>query len=355
MCLYPVYGINPKYRPNKKNGGRPPKCTDQRLLYVPFKCGKCIECRKQKQREWRVRLSEELRENFGYFVTTTFSDDGVKYLESKTGMKWENNVNEIMTYAVRLFLERVRAATGKSMRHWFITELGEDKARGHLHGITFGQTSAALLKKHWTFGGVYIGTFTNEKSINYMTKYMLKVDLKHKDYTGIVLASKGIGSGYLKRGAGKWQKENYKQITVPTYTFRNGTKMAMPKYYKDKLFTEEERQTMWLNNLERGYEYIGGERVDANDQESIENLRKFYRERGRTIYFDDPIAWDFQKERRKAERQRRAVIIRRRVSKLKELVGNDTKRWAEEDKKLYKKMIQTWRRNETKFIEEIKK
>lgn len=128
----------------------------------------------------------------------------------------------------------------------------------------------------------------------------------------------------------------------------------MPKYYKDKLFTEEERQTMWLNNLERGYEYIGGERVNANDQDSIENLRKFYRERGKTIFFDDPVAWDWQKERRKAERQRKAVIIRRRVSKFKEFVGNDTKRWAEEEKKLYKKMMQTWRRNEAKLIEEMR-
>ena len=32
--------------------------------------------------------------------------------------------NEIATKAIRLCLERVRKLTGKSVKHWFITELG---------------------------------------------------------------------------------------------------------------------------------------------------------------------------------------------------------------------------------------
>ena len=60
-------------RPSKKNGYNPPKCTDMRTYYVPTKCGRCIECRQQRQREWIVRLSEELRENNNaLFVTLTF-------------------------------------------------------------------------------------------------------------------------------------------------------------------------------------------------------------------------------------------------------------------------------------------
>ena len=44
-----------------------------RTYYVPTKCGRCIECRQQRQREWIVRLSEELRENNNaLFVTLTF-------------------------------------------------------------------------------------------------------------------------------------------------------------------------------------------------------------------------------------------------------------------------------------------
>lgn len=304
MCLYPKYGVNPKYRPNKKNGGHPPKCTDKRLYYIPFKCGKCYECRKQKQREWRVRLSEELRSTFGYFVTLTFENSQLERLEKQTGLKWEKNPNEVAKQGIRYFLERVRKDTGKSMKHWFVTELGEDKDRIHLHGITFGQTSAYYLKKHWNYGNVFIGTFCNEKSVNYMTKYMLKVDIKHKDFTQIVLCSKGIGEKYIDREKKGWQKRNYKKICVPTYTFRNGVEMAMPKYFKDKIFTEKERETMWINNLERGIEWIGGEKVDADDELTIANLRRWYQRVGQKTFNDDPIAWEFQKQERKRQKQR---------------------------------------------------
>ena len=78
MCLYPTYIKNPKYKPNKKNNGKPPVCKDRRLYYIPVKCGCCIECRKEKQREWRVRLEEELRSNFGYFTTLTIAPDSIK-------------------------------------------------------------------------------------------------------------------------------------------------------------------------------------------------------------------------------------------------------------------------------------
>ena len=44
--------------------------------------------------------------------------------------------NEIATKAIRLCLERIRKQTGKSIKHWFITELGHEKTeRLHLHGI----------------------------------------------------------------------------------------------------------------------------------------------------------------------------------------------------------------------------
>ena len=312
MCLYPIYLKNPKYKPNKKNNGRPPICKDKRLLYIPTKCGYCIECRKQKQREWRVRLEEELRSNYGYFITLTISPEGIKDLEQKTGLKWVENPNEIATKGLRLFLERVRKDTKKSLRHWCVTELGEENDRIHLHGIFFGQKSVEMIKKHWKYGFSFIGQYCNSRSVNYMTKYMLKVDIKHPEFKQIVLASPGIGSGYFNRLDYLWQKQNYKRIEVPTYTFRNGTKMAMPKYYKDKLFTEKERNIMWINNLNRGILWIYGEKVKANDWKAIDNLRKYWQDFGKKIMGDDPIAWDKAKARRAEERQRRAIADERR-------------------------------------------
>lgn len=312
MCLYPEYFKNPKYLPNKKNKGRPPICLDRRLLYIPAKCGCCIECRKEKQREWRVRLEEELRSNFGYFTTLTISPEGIKEIEKKTGLEWERNPNEIATKALRLFLERARKDTGKSIKHWCVTELGEDKDRIHLHGIFFGQKSAELIRKHWKYGFVFIGDYCNSRSINYMTKYMLKVDIKHPEFKQIVLASPGIGNGYMNRRDYLWQKQNYKNINVATYTFRNGTKMAMPKYYKNKIFTDDEREIMWINNLDRGLLWIYGEKVKANDWKTIDNLRRYWQKFGRETMGDNPIAWNAMKQRRKEEKQRRAIAEARK-------------------------------------------
>ena len=62
MCLYPTLIKNKRYLPNKKNGGLVPRCDDDRKLLVPIGCGKCIECAKKKQREWQVRLLEDIKE-----------------------------------------------------------------------------------------------------------------------------------------------------------------------------------------------------------------------------------------------------------------------------------------------------
>ena len=137
MCLYPKLIVNRKYLPNKKNGGIPPKCPDERLRYVTAACGKCYECRKQKARGWLVRMEEELRHNpNAIFITLTISDESFEYIMNKYQI--ETN-EECCKKMVRLFLERIRKETKKSIKHWFITEMGhQNTERYHLHGIMWG-------------------------------------------------------------------------------------------------------------------------------------------------------------------------------------------------------------------------
>ena len=90
--------------------------------------------------------------------------------------------------------------------------------------------------------------------------------------------------------------------------------MAMPKYYKNKIFTEKEREKMWINNLNRGLLWIYGEKVRADDWETIDNLRKYWQNYGITIMGDNPIAWNAAKERRKEEKQRRAIAEAKKLA-----------------------------------------
>lgn len=278
MCIYPRLIINPKYRPNKKNGGIPPKPKDKRVMMVPIGCGHCIECKRQKSNEWKVRLSEELKKNKDmYFVTLTFSEDNLKKLEKITTEEKDGEIateNEIATKAVRLFCERWRKKYEKSVKHWLITELGHDKTeRLHLHGILFcNQEQIKSLEKIWNYGWVHIGSYCNERTINYIVKYVTKIDQDHPNFEGKILCSSGIGANYIKREVtlNKFNGVNTKEY----YRTKDGYKLGLPIYYRNHLYTEEQREQLWINKMDKQEIYINGIRYDISTEEGIKAYTK---------------------------------------------------------------------------------
>ena len=84
---------------------------------------------------------------------------------------------------------------------------------------------------------------------------MLKIDEKHPKFRGKVLCSAGIGAGYLKREDAK------RHVYIPgetneSYRMRNGGKLNLPIYYRNKLFTEEERENYsWIKSKKELYTY----------------------------------------------------------------------------------------------------
>lgn len=70
-----------------------------------------------------------------YFITLTFAPDELNKLCKENNCK---ESNAIATIAVRKFLERWRKEHRKSLKHWLITELGQENTeRIHLHGVIF--------------------------------------------------------------------------------------------------------------------------------------------------------------------------------------------------------------------------
>lgn len=303
MCLYPKLIKNRRYVPSKKNGGVPPQCPDERLLYVTAACGKCMECRQQKQRQWLVRMSEELRqEPNAYFITLTIDDKSYSELSNTYNI---TDNNEIATKAIRLCLERVRKLTGKSVKHWFITELGHEKTeRLHLHGIVWGLGNGEKMTNSWKYGITFTGYFVNEKTIQYITKYMTKIDEQHKDFIGKILCSKGIGAGYIKRDDAK--KHTYKPgETIETYRLRNGSKINLPIYYRNQLFTEEEREALFLDKIEKGIIYVMGQKVHRDDEEYYLQLLNEGRKTECKLYGYNLQNWEQQKYLSRLRRQKK--------------------------------------------------
>lgn len=328
MCLYPKLIKNRRYTANKKNGGNIPPLPlvevngkmmkDLRVLEVPVKCGKCIECRKQEARKWQIRLYEEVRTRHdGIFVTLTFSNESIKELGKETSLTGYNRDNEIATIGMRRFLERWRKKYKKSIRHWTITELGHNGTENvHIHGIMWTDKNPKEIERIWEYGYVWLSTdhngYVNDETVSYITKYVHKQDKIHTEYKPKVLTSPGIGKGYTDRIDS--QKHKYKEgETNELYRNRQGYKMALPTYYKNNIFTEEEKEKLWIEKLNKNERYVLGQKIDisrTDEQyyETVKYARKLNKELG---YGDDAINW----EKRKYEEERRNINYMKRIMK----------------------------------------
>lgn len=325
MCLYPKLILNRKYKANKKNKGNPPEMKDHRTKYVPVGCGKCMECKRQKAREWTVRLIEEVNNTTnGKFVTMTFSDEAIiklekAVIEENPTLKGYDLDNAIATQGVRWFLERWRKEYKTSVRHWLVTELGQKRTeRIHIHGILWTDVNKPTVEKIWQYGNVnkrdknWEKNYVSERTVNYIVKYISKADEKHKYYNPKVLTSKGIGMHYINRPDHKRNKFKGKD-TRETYTTRQGIKLALPKYYRNKIYTEEQKEQLWINLLDKNVRYINGIKIDiSKNEDDYYRVLNTQRVENKSLgYGDDEKNW----EQMKYEQQRRNMKREERIKK----------------------------------------
>lgn len=300
---------------NKKNGGVIPPVSDKRVLLVPVGCGKCMECKKQKAKNWSVRLQEEIRENKkGKMITLTFSNESVKKLikEKNLQLTGYNLDNEIAKIGIRRFLENWRKTHKKSIKHWLITELGQTNSeRIHIHGILFTDNINDI-KNKWKYGMVHIGEYVNEKTINYIVKYVNKTDEKHKYFESKIFCSSGIGNNYLKRIDSKNNK--YKgDKTNELYITRSGAKLNLPIYYRNHIYTEKEKELLWLQKLDKEKRYVNGKEIDISDGEE-EYYKVLEQERiknKRLGYLDDKINWEKKKYENELRNVKKIEILKK--------------------------------------------
>ena len=250
-------------------------------------------------------MAEQLRETpTAVFFTGTFTDLRIEKISRKYSIDKEN-ANEIATKETRLFLERIRRVLRKSVKHWIVTEKGHTNTRRiHIHGIFFAQDGMSqqsliwLLKNNWIAGYSYNGKYVNERTINYVSKYLTKTDLDNVDFEGKVLASPGLGRNFMKSWNGRQIKYIPKteiQRTTETYVFRNGAKAPLPKYYKEKLFTEDEREKLWIEKQEEGYRFVMSEKIlvkTEEEEEAFSQLVMYYRGRNVSVHKDNEQRWE---------------------------------------------------------------
>lgn len=272
MCLYPKLILNKKYYPTPSNNYNPPEVKDYRTTKIPAACGKCLECRKKKRRDWQVRLDYENRHNPmpGFFVTFTFAPEHwrrmVERNEKENGSEqpyylWVNSVAGI---GVRWWRERLRQ-DNIEFKYWLCPELGHKNGRMHLHGFVWLNDLNGL--EHWDYGWKKIKPII-DKSVAYATKYMFKINPKHKEYIPRIFCSKGIGEGYV------WSYDARRHYfaedkTNELYRTASGRMLPLPIYWRNKLFNEDEREKLWVHKLNEQKRYVLGEEIDISSEEGL--------------------------------------------------------------------------------------
>ena len=89
-----------------------------------------------------------------------------------------------------------------------------------------------------------------------------------------MLCSAGLGKKYINDFTK--QRHKYKpQKTIDYYVLTSGDKVNLPIYYRNKVFTEEQREQLWLERLDKHERYVMGIRIPKQDtQEGIEKYGK---------------------------------------------------------------------------------
>lgn len=209
---------------------------------IAFPCGKCYPCLRRRVSGWSFRLVKEgLRCSSSFFMTFTYNTDHVPITK--------NGFMSLCKKDYQLFTKRLRKdhskRYGKSnpLKYFAVGEYGGKTNRPHYHAIIFN-ADIDLLEKHWTAGEIHCGEVA-EASIGYVLKYMIKpskIPLHRNDdrIPEFQLMSKGIGENYLTESMRTW---HHADLLERMYcVIADGKKIAMPRYYKNKLYDQIEKR-----------------------------------------------------------------------------------------------------------------
>ena len=211
--------------------------------YVFVDCGRCINCFKKYMSSWRFRLLHEFYSlspsqlKHTYYVTFTIEP---KYYTTK---------KPLLKKMVRRFLERVRKHYKHSVRHFLVTERGDNGThRFHFHGFLFDtDVNPAHLYQLWHYGFVSVYPVTSSQyeisqQVSYCTTYITKgkkgklPDVIPPDEFPLILVSPGLGSSYVSYSRGLHTRGI---LFSQAYDFQ-GKLRSLPRYLRQKVFNESQ-------------------------------------------------------------------------------------------------------------------
>lgn len=240
-----------------------PKVTGKEYIKVP--CGKCEACVMNRASQWYVRLLMQQRySDNAVFVTLTYNDEHLPLRITEDGVL----LADVCREDVRHYHARLRKSLGptksKALKYFLISEYGPNPTNGwlhrpHYHAIYFNldKEDYGKLERAWKAGFVQFGELT-EGRIRYVSGYVTeKLFIPSDVERTFSFISNGIGASYVQSSA-DFHDGQLDRVFVPI----NGRKKVMPRYYKERLYSEAQRSIFadqceerasrkWDNDLRR--------------------------------------------------------------------------------------------------------
>lgn len=246
-CMFPITISNPAVRFDLTA-----------MAYIPVPCGKCPACISKRSNGWIFRLLEEDKTaDQAWFCTFTYEN---KYFTRESSRLTPSGFMTLVKYDWQNYMKNLRnefryrainPLTGKmkyyydkvpKIKYYMCGEYGSQTYRPHYHAIMFG-LSRDVIAKHWTFGNVFLDQ-VNGNTVAYTTKYMNKgkvipVHSGDDRIPEFQLTSIHLGASYVTPDTIRYHNED---ISRNYLTGNGGVKIPMPRYYRNKLFTEAKRK-----------------------------------------------------------------------------------------------------------------
>jgi len=219
--------------------------TNPAMGQIPVPCGKCPPCKYRRVNAWVFRLLQEEKVSVSaYFVTLTYAIHSVPITK--------NGWMTLDTEDLRLYIKRLRKSvkqkygTGIKIKYFAAGEYGTDNKRPHYHLILFNVPDVTMIANSWSLNGVPIGHVdignVSSDSIAYTMKYIDKstwsmMHSRDDRYPEFQRSSQGLGISYLTPEVIKWHRSDVNHLFC---SLHEGHRIAIPRYYKRKIFTDDE-------------------------------------------------------------------------------------------------------------------
>jgi len=294
--------------------------------YISVPCGSCPKCISRRISGWSFRLmQEDKHSDSSYFITLTYdtehvpiTDNGFLSLNFKHVQDFFKRVRKIHAkqYNIISSLRDTQHDYDKKLyrqaaKYYTAGEYGTKGHRPHYHSLVFNldlelmvSNNDLLLLKHtdfdgtteinikqWDHGHATIGRVSGA-SVGYTLKYMCKDKWKRKHARDDrqperSLMSKHLGIDYMTDEMIKWHKADL--LNRMYINLEGQKKAAMPRYYKNKIYTNAERSEVGgyqkgkleMDTVRAISDYFGNTTYEHSKGQAIKaSFRDMYRKEG---------------------------------------------------------------------------